>query len=417
MNMNEIKKQTTDFFVKLMNNSGIPTNIISSADDLSQISIISTYTTIFQKSTNEIYQYLRDNFHPGTLYREIDCLQCHHYGLLLPYEAEGTFFLVGPLRNSRLTENQLLHILEELKTSTSVKALVQSQYEALYHEQDLNMVESLLYSFCEEIFEGSENYTQENHTLFPEIYRFDQINTMTSVLKSDSESIIPNLSIDEVYRIENQLLDCIRTGNPQKAEQFIQENETGNSFANIEQRTPDPIRNLKNHCIILNTLCRKSAERGGVPPVYIHQVSSDFALQIERITSMGEGAELTRHMARKYSLLVKNRSINEYSLPVQRIITLIDTDLTANLSLNRFATELNQNACYLSSLFKKETGEALTDYVNSKRIEHALFLLNTTDLQIQTIANSCGIYDLSYFGKLFKKYVNMSPSAYRSSIH
>ena len=122
-------------------------------------------------------------------------------------------------------------------------------------------------------------------------------------------------------------------------------------------------------------------------------------------------------MVRKYSLLVKNRSINEYSLPVQRIITLIDTDLTANLSLNRFATELNQNACYLSSLFKKETGEALTDYVNSKRIEHALFLLNTTDLQIQTIANSCGIYDLSYFGKLFKKYVNMSPSAYRSSIH
>lgn len=95
---------------------------------------------------------------------------------------------------------------------------------------------------------------------------------------------------------------------------------------------------------------------------------------------------------------------------------MVDTDLTADLSLQHFATELNQNASYLSTLFKKETGEALTDYVNSKRIEHALFLLNTTDLQIQTIANSCGIYDLSYFGKLFKKYVNMSPSAYRSSI-
>ena len=414
--MREIQKHTTDFFVKLMNNCGIPTYIIRSAEDFSHISIVGTYTTLFHNSADEIYQYLQDHFLPRTLYHEIDYLQCHHYGFLLPYEPEGTFFLVGPLRNVKLAENQLLHILEEQKISSSGKALIRSQYEALDREQDLNMVESLLYSFCEEIFEGAENYTQENHTLFPERYRFDQMDTMTNGLNPEEKSIIPNLSVNEVYRIENKMLDCIRTGNAKKLEQFFQLSDTQNTFANIEQRTPDTIRNLKNQCIILNTLCRKSAERGGVPPIYIHQISSDFALQIERITSAGESAELIRHMARKYALLVQNRSINDYSMPVQRIITMVDTDLTADLSLQHFAKELNQNASYLSTLFKKETGEALTDYVNSKRIEHALFLLNTTDLQIQTIANSCGIYDLSYFGKLFKKYVNMSPSAYRSSI-
>ena len=277
-------------------------------------------------------------------------------------------------------------------------------------------MESLLYSFCEEIFGGAENYTQENHALFPLNYRFARKDTTTGDLNPEDKSIVPHMSVNEVYRIENKMLEYIRTGNTKKIDQFFRISDKQNLFADIEQRTPDIVRNAKNQCIILNTLCRKSAEKGGVPPIYIHQISSDFARQIECITSAEKAAELTKHMMRKYTLLVQNRSINDYSLPVQRIITMVDTDLTADLSLKHFAKELNQNASYLSTLFKKETGEALTDYVNSKRIEHALFLLNTNDLQIQTIANSCGIDDLSYFGKLFTKYVNMSPSAYRSSI-
>ena len=224
------------------------------------------------------------------------------------------------------------------------------------------------------------------------------------------------MTVDELYAVENKLLDYIKSGNARKVEQFFSDAASRFSFVDMEMRTPDTIRNYKNGCIIQNTLYRKAAEQGGVPPIYIHRISSDFAARIEQLTSAEEAMELARHMSRKYALLVQNRSIKEYSLPVQRIITLIDTDLTADLSLKRFSSELNQNASYLSTLFKKETGVALTDYVNSKRIEHALFLLNTTDLQIQTIANSCGIYDLSYFGKLFKKYVNMSPGAYRRSI-
>ena len=87
-------------------------------------------------------------------------------------------------------------------------------------------------------------------------------------------------------------------------------------------------------------------------------------------------------MVHKYCLLVKNHSMKGYSLLIQKVLVRIDSDLTADLSLKTQAALLNVNASYLSTLFKKETGQTLTDYVNKKRVEHALFLLNSSSMQI-----------------------------------
>lgn len=121
-------------------------------------------------------------------------------------------------------------------------------------------------------------------------------------------------------------------------------------------------------------------------------------------------------MVKEYCLLVKKHSSNNYSLPVQRVITYIDTDLTADLSLKALSDSLNINPSYLSTLFKKETGMTLTNYVNKKRIEHAVYLLSSTDMQIQNIAQYCGIPDVNYFTKIFKKVMNKTPSEFKEEI-
>lgn len=109
--------------------------------------------------------------------------------------------------------------------------------------------------------------------------------------------------------------------------------------------------------------------------------------------------------------------MKNYSLLIQKAITRIDSDLTADLSLKSIAKLLNVNPSYLSNQFKKETGNTLTDYVNKKKVEHAILLLNSTPLQVQTIAQHCGIPDVNYFTKLFKKYIQKTPKEYRDSIH
>lgn len=95
---------------------------------------------------------------------------------------------------------------------------------------------------------------------------------------------------------------------------------------------------------------------------------------------------------------------------------MISFNLTADLSLTAISTEFSLNSSYLSTLFKKETGTTLTNYVNGKRMEHAIYLLNTTMLPIQDIAVQCGINDVNYFTKLFKKTKNKTPTQYRELI-
>ena len=126
---------------------------------------------------------------------------------------------------------------------------------------------------------------------------------------------------------------------------------------------------------------------------------------------------LIKDMARKYTLLVKNHSLQGYSPLVRKVIIHVDTDLAGDLSLNAQANLLNVNPSYLSTVFKKETGHTLTEYVTGKRIEYAVFLLNTTKMQIHTIAQYCGIPDICYFTKIFKKKIGQSPSKYRNQIY
>lgn len=68
---------------------------------------------------------------------------------------------------------------------------------------------------------------------------------------------------------------------------------------------------------------------------------------------------------------------------------------------------------YLSTLFKKEMGMPLTEYVNRCRVEHAQKLLIGTNMPIKTIAIQCGISDVYHFNRLFKQITGTSPGNYR----
>lgn len=218
--------------------------------------------------------------------------------------------------------------------------------------------------------------------------------------------------LEERYAAENRLIQAVSQGLVHKAEMMI--SNTANQ--GMEDRIADPIRNIKNYSIILKTLLRKGAEAGTVHPLHIDSLTTKFEKKIELIHSPEEAYALNQEMVRKYCLLVKNHSMKGYSLLIRKVLTRIDSDLTADLSLKTQAELLNVNASYLSTLFKKETGTTLTDYVSRKRVEHAIFLLNSTDMQIQTIAQYCGIPDVNYFTKTFKKYVLKTPKEYRESV-
>ena len=216
--------------------------------------------------------------------------------------------------------------------------------------------------------------------------------------------------VEARYRYENELMEMVAQGQTHRAEAVTM------SFypQKLQQRLSDTLRNMKNYLIIGNTLMRKAAERGGVHPVYLDSVSSDFARKIENLPGLENGQALMEAMAGTYSRLVREHSVKQYSPIVQNAVTYIEMWLANDLSLGALASVLNVNASYLSALFRRETGQTVTEYVTRKRMQTGAHLLCTTQLQVQTVAQHCGIFDVNYFTKLFKKYYNLTPTQFRN---
>lgn len=215
--------------------------------------------------------------------------------------------------------------------------------------------------------------------------------------------------IEDRYKTENNLIQAVAGGNEALAIKYA------NQFTvfTIPQRLPNKLRDERDLCITLNTILRKAAELAGVHPIHIDSFSNSNIPQIEKLENSEQISLFQNKLVKGYCRLVKKYNLKNYSQPIQKIITYISTDLTADLSLKSLANQVNVNPSYLSTLFKKEVGLTLTEYVNRSRIELSKRLLTGTDQPIKSIATQAGIPDIQYFTRMFKRITGISPKVYR----
>lgn len=347
--------------------------------------------------------------HPNTICKITDNYGCSYVSLLLPDTPNPTALMIGPYTSEPLDRGQLLEAAERLGLPPREFSQLEKYYSNVPVMNDESALFAILNTFAERIWGSGTAY---------EIVDINQeLNSSFVPLphtSSDSPAeLLMNMQVMEKrYAFENELIRAVSHGLLHRAEQMV----SNFSQLSFEQRMGDPVRNIQNYSIICNTILRKAAEQGGVHPVYLDSVSSDFAHRIEAVRTVQKGQELLAEMIRSYCRLVKKHATRQYSAMVQRTIAYIDSDLSADLRLQTLAQIQNINASYLSTLFKKETGQTVTDHINTKRMEHAAHLLQTTRLQVQSVAQHCGISDANYFSKLFKKHTGMTPGEYRSRL-
>ena len=64
-------------------------------------------------------------------------------------------------------------------------------------------------------------------------------------------------------------------------------------------------------------------------------------------------------------------------------------------------------------MFKRYMQETLFSYLMAYRVNQSLILLAETDMEITQIAEQCGFANPGYYTRVFKKYRDMTPMAYR----
>ena len=75
--------------------------------------------------------------------------------------------------------------------------------------------------------------------------------------------------------------------------------------------------------------------------------------------------------------------------------------------------ELEMNASYLSTLFSKETGFSVSEYIRRQKISVAKYLLRYKEYSCSEIAEYLGFSGESHFSALFAKQEGISPKEYR----
>ena len=338
-----------------------------------------------------------------------DAFLCNYVFVPLPDCECKTVLILGPYTKNVITKTE---IEEKYKTQTLPSYIIsqlEKYYSALTYFADDYAITSIISSFGEVIFHSLENFEIKSKSVDepPEISLLSKIN----FTEKNEDATLAIQIMEQRYAAENDLITAVSQGLTHKASMIFGSISPSGA---LEARLPDNLRNMKNYLIICNTLLRKAAEQGSVHPIYIDSVSSEFAIKIETIQTPKDFDKMFNYMIQKYCRLVNKHSQKNYSLLIQKVVTRIDADITADLTLKSIAQNQQVNPSYLSALFKKETGVTLTDYVNRKRIDRAKHLLQSTNLQIQTIAQSCGMLDVNYFTKVFKKHTGETPKEYRA---
>ena len=102
---------------------------------------------------------------------------------------------------------------------------------------------------------------------------------------------------------------------------------------------------------------------------------------------------------------------------IGKSIKFINHAFTQDLPISQIAEASGVTREYFCKLFKEQTGQTCISYINDLRINRACDLMTQNPhKKIEEISLECGFRTLTYFNRVFKQKLNLSPSEYRQKV-
>jgi AraC-like DNA-binding protein len=99
---------------------------------------------------------------------------------------------------------------------------------------------------------------------------------------------------------------------------------------------------------------------------------------------------------------------------IQIVIALLEADTDTQPTINELADFVHLSPSRLSSIFKKETGDSLCQYLKLQKMWRAKCLLENTFLSVKEVMALVGLSDISHFVRDFKQLFGATPREYRN---
>lgn len=117
-----------------------------------------------------------------------------------------------------------------------------------------------------------------------------------------------------------------------------------------------------------------------------------------------------------FSQQQNQNSLSSEKLIIHHTIDYMKNNLSKTIRIEDFAALNQYSVSHFSKLFRLTTGMSPIEYFIHLKMQKACQLLYAEDFRVKQIAAFLGYDDPYYFSRLFKKYMNTSPEAYRKSV-
>lgn len=241
-----------------------------------------------------------------------------------------------------------------------------------------------------------------------QLLQYRDVNRSRQVL--DADSLMPRGNRDVFYPFERDklVIQSIRIGDEGEALAHIQQ-----FVSELQARSGEELLVRQALVQLLGNIQFAILQSGFNP----HEIYGNTSL-IDQFNQL-HTPELMIHwfknlVIRPYIDAMSKSAEIESKLLVEKVILTLEEDYKSDISLEYCADLHGTYPQKLSIAFKRMTGVNFIDYLTQLRLEKSMSLLAKTDDKINDIAEQVG-YQPSYYNRLFKKRLGMTPGQYRES--
>ncbi len=187
------------------------------------------------------------------------------------------------------------------------------------------------------------------------------------------------------------------------------------SFIEKGKLSDNPLRNEIYHLVINCTIITRCCINAGMPQEEALTLSDLFIRRADRCNSITDVHGVNDEMALEFaSRMQRIRRNAPASYAVRRAMNYICDHIQSHLTVEQISKEVGYNRCHLAIIFKQETGQTLSQYIQAQKIQTAKTLILSGG-ELSDIAHSLGYCSQSHFCKAFKQVTGFSPKQFRNS--
>ncbi len=170
---------------------------------------------------------------------------------------------------------------------------------------------------------------------------------------------------------------------------------------------------IKARILELIVLLSRAALEGGADVEQIFGLNFNYLTQINGFKTIDELTYWLSEIMIRFTDCVFNLKDVKHIDVIYKAVDYVKRNYMKKIMLEDVANYVQLSTSYFCAIFKKEMKSNFNTYLNRVRIEMSKKLLADHDITLVDVANMVGYEDQSYFTRVFRNVVGISPGKFR----